>query len=131
MSLGMLCCYSANAVLLKVGLTSKPWLLLMPYSHFPLGKFFTLGNFHSLLLHLIMCLSYDLPRLNLCLYHWCPSAQLGVLALLFPPGQAVPMVMLLCFLPQTVGQLSFFLSDHTCYITSLSSSHIQSQMCPL
>ena len=127
----MLCCYNANAVLLKVDLTSKPWLLLMPYSHFPLGKFFTLGTFHPLLLHLIMCLSYGLPGLNLCLYHWCLSAQLGVLALLFPPGQAVPVVYVALLFATDSWAVKFFLSDHTCYITSLSSSYIQSQMCPL
>lgn len=46
------CCYSANAVLLKVGLTSKPWLLWCLTQDISLGKFFTLGNFHFKLLHL-------------------------------------------------------------------------------
>lgn len=118
-------CFAFTVQMLKVGLAS--------YTHrafdfedfcFPVGKFFALGNFRSLILDLVTSLYFGFPGSKLCLYHWCPAAQLGILARGF-----LQAMLWLCCPPfchrQAVKQ---FLSVT---ITSLPASHTHSQMCPL
>lgn len=104
-------CFSAEC-----GPCQQPLSLLwMTCSHLLVGMIFTLGNFQSLLFH-PSChepSSWLLPRTTPLLVSLASrGAQRGSLpwssSFLFPPGQALPAVVLPCFLLQTVRLLSTF-----------------------